>query len=202
MESGQGGNLFLSGAGNGKLAAANRRKVTVSDLSRMAICVAFCCVSAYLSVPMPLVPGGMLTALTVALNLMALMLSPWQTFLGILVYVLLGCVGLPVFVGGSSGVARLFGPTGGFIFAWLLAYPLVSLAKGKSPRFARYAGASLLLALPISYAGGMASMMLVMEVDFWQAFWMGIVPYLPGDVLKCVFAAFLAVRIRRALGKY
>ena len=177
----------------------DKRKIQVQDLTRIAICVAFCCVTAYIVVPAPIMPGGVLTALTVALTLMAFVLPPRQTFLAVFVYVFLGCIGLPVFVGGSSGVARLFGPTGGFIFSWFLAYPLISYFKGSIPNFRRYALVSVLVTIPVTYAGSMISLMLVMDLNLKQAFWLGVVPYVAGDVLKCLLAAFLGVRIHKAL---
>ena len=60
----------------------------------MALCVAFCCVTAYISFPLPFTPG-MVTALTLALGVTAFVLPPKQTFIALFIYVLLGCIGLP-----------------------------------------------------------------------------------------------------------
>ena len=165
----------------------------------MAMCVAFCCVTAYISFPLPFTPG-MVTALTFALSLTAYILLPRQTFTVILIYILLGAVGLPV-LGGGQGLARLVSPAGGFYFAWLVAYPLLSFAKGELPNVKRYFVANLLVAVPITYAGGLISMILLLDVNLWQALTMAVFPFIPGDVLKALAAAIVGVKMQKVLGE-
>lgn len=171
----------------------------IRELTKMAMCVAFCCVTAYISFPLPFTPG-MVTALTFALSLTAYILSPRQTFTAILIYILLGAVGLPV-LGGGQGLARLVSPAGGFYFAWLVAYPLLSLAKGAIPNVKRYFVANLLVAVPITYAGGLISMILLLDVNLWQALTMAVFPFIPGDVLKALAAAIVGVKMQKVLGE-
>lgn len=174
------------------------RKISTADLTKMSMCVALCCVTAYISFPLPFTPG-MVTALTIALSLAAYILNPRQTFIVILVYILLGAAGLPVFAAGSSGLSRLIGPTGGFYFAWLIAYPLLSFFRGARINFKRYVVTNILIAMPITYLGGIISIMIFMQVDLWQALAMAVLPYIPGDVMKAAAAAFLGVRLNSAL---
>lgn len=164
-------------------------------LTKMSMCVALCCVTAYISFPLPFTPG-MVTALTFALSLTAYLLTPKQTFIVILVYIALGAVGLPV-LGGGQSLSRLIGPTGGFYFAWLVAYPLMSLAKGSSPNLKRYVATNILIAMPITYVGGLISMILLLEINLWQALTMAVFPFILGDVLKATAAAFLGVKLNR-----
>ena len=170
----------------------------VRDLTKMAMCVALCCVTAYISFPLPFTPG-LVTALTFALSLSAYLLPPRQTFTVVLIYILMGAVGLPVFAGGE-GLSRLVGPAGGFYFAWIPAYALLSLAKGKLPNFKRYMLANVLIAVPITYVGGVLSMMLVLDVSLWQAMTMAVLPFIPGDLMKAAAAAVLGVKLQKILG--
>ena len=165
----------------------------------MSMCVALCCVAAYISFPLPFTPG-MVTALTFALSLTAYLLPPKKTFTVILIYILLGAAGLPVFAGGQ-GLSRLLGPAGGFYFAWLIAYSLLSFAKGSTPEFKRYALMNLLIAVPITYVGGLISMLLLLDVNLWQALTMAVLPFIPGDILKALAAAFLGVKLQKILGE-
>ncbi len=175
-------------------------KDSVRDMTKMAICVAFCCVTAYISFPLPFTPG-MVTALTMALGVTAFVLTPRQTFLVLLAYTLLGTAGLPVFVGGTAGIGKLLGPTGGFIFAWILAYPLVSRFKGEHISFRRYALSNILIGIPITYLGGLISMLLLLDVNLWQAMTMAVFPFIPGDIMKALMAAFLGTKINHALNR-
>ena len=176
---------------------AQTARISIHEMTKMAICVAFCCVTAYISFPLPFTPG-MVTALTMALGVAAFVLTPRQTFLVIAVYILLGATGLPVFAG-ASGLSRLLGPAGGFYFAWLVAYPLVSRFKGQKDDFRRFALANILIGIPLTYVGGLISMMLLLDVNFWQAMTMAVFPFIPGDIMKALAAAFLGVRINQAL---
>ncbi len=169
----------------------------VRDLTKMAMCVALCCVTAYIAFPLPFTPGYV-TALTFAMSLSAYLLPPRQTFMVILIYIVMGAVGLPVFANGE-GLSRLVGPVGGFYFAWLPAYALLSLAKGSPPSLKRYALMNILIAMPITYAGGLASMMIVLDVGLWQAMTMAVLPYIFGDVLKATAAAVLGVKLQKIL---
>ena len=169
----------------------------VRDLTKMAMCVALCCATAYISFPLPFTPGYV-TALTFALSLTAYLLTPRQTFTVILIYILMGAVGLPVFAGGE-GLSRLVGPAGGFYFAWIFAYALLSFFKGSTPNFKRYALTNILIAMPITYAGGLASMILILHVELWQALTMAVFPFVFGDVLKSIASAVLGVKLQKIL---
>ena len=169
-------------------------KISTAELTKMSMCVALCCASAYISFPLPFTPAPV-TASTLVLSLTAFILSPRQTFTVILIYVLLGAAGLPVFAGGTSGIGKLFGPTGGFILAWLVGYPILSAIKGSTPNFKRYVIADLLTATPITYIGGLISIYLVMEVSISQAFTMAVLPFIPGGIMKTLAAAFLGVKL-------
>ena len=174
------------------------RSDKVRDLTKMAMCVALCCVTAFISFPLPFTPG-LVTALTFSLSLTAYLLTPRQTFTVIAIYILMGAVGLPVFAGGE-GLSRLMGPAGGFYFGWLVAYPIVSKVKGKEINFKRYMLANILVAMPITYVGGLASMIRVLDVDLMQALTMAVLPFIPGDILKATAAAMVGVKLQKVLG--
>lgn len=169
-------------------------------MTKMALCVAFCCVTAYISFPLPFTPG-MVTALTLALGVTAFVLPPKQTLIVLLIYTFLGVIGLPVFVGGTAGLGKLFGPTGGYIFAWIVVYPIISALKGSRPSFKRYALVDIVIGIPVTYIGGLISMMLVMDISLEAALVMAVLPYIPGDVIKCLMAAFLGVKVNEAVEK-
>ena len=176
-----------------------QKNLQVSDLAKMAMCVALCCVTAFIAFPLPFTPG-LVSALTLSLGLTAYILNPKQTFTVILVYLLMGAVGLPVFAGGS-GLGKLLGPAGGFYFAWLAAFPVLSFLKGDKINFKRYALTNILTAVPITYVGGIISMMLVLQVGFFEAVTMAVLPFIPGDIMKACAAAFLGVKLNSAVNR-
>ena len=177
----------------------NEQVFSARSMTKIALCVALLCVSAYLSFPLPFTPG-MVTALTLALGVAAFVLTPHETFFAVAVYLLLGLCGLPVYAAGASGPGKLFGPVGGFMLVWLIVYPLVSALKGASPNFRRYALVDIVVGMPLTYLGGMASMILLMDITPWQAVMMAVVPFIPGDIIKCCAAAALGVHVNTMLG--
>ena len=152
-------------------------------LTKMALLTALLCVSAWISFPLPFSPA-MVTALTLVATLTGLLLSPKDTLIVFIVYVLLGTVGLPVFVGGTSGLGKLLGPTGGFIFSWPVAYTLLSICKGKSRSFLSYSWRSIAITIPVT------------GTPFWASLPIVMLPYIPGDIVKCLVASWLATKIK------
>lgn len=107
-------------------------------------------------------------------------------------YLGLGAAGLPVFAGGS-GLAHLFGPTGGF----LLAFPIAAWLVGGSLRPGDRAARALLVlvsAMAIVFALGATWLAHVMGVGPGRAFALAVLPFLPGAALKITAATALVVR--------
>ena len=178
-----------------------RTGFTVRDMTKMAVCLAFCMVSAFISFPLPMTPG-LVTALTIALDVTAFVLSPKLTFVTVLAYVILGAVGLPVFPGGTGGLGRLLGPTGGFYIGWPFVCAIVSwLAKRKVMTFRWYALVAIVVGIPLTYVGGILSMMIVMQIDLGKALMMAAVPFIPGDIMKALLASFIGVRVNKMIAR-
>lgn len=169
-----------------------------SRLTKMALCVALCCIAAYISIPLPFTTA-VITALTAIMCLTAFILPPKETFIVIFAWLLLGVVGLPVYVNGSSGFGRLFGPTGGFLWSFLVAYPLVSYIKGTKNDVTRFFVTGL-ISLPITYIGGIISMMALLDITLWQALMLAVFPFIPGDIAKVLFASFVGTKLNKIVG--
>ena len=110
------------------------QKLNTMELTKMALLTALICVSAYIVIPLPFTPAS-LTAQTLVVNLIALLLTPRQAAFTMVVYILLGLTGLPVLSGAMGGPGKLFGPTGGYIMSWIPAVILMSWLKGKHYSF-------------------------------------------------------------------
>ena len=81
--------------------------------------------SSYVTIPLGPVP---VTLQTLMVLLAGFLLGPVWGLASVLVWMVLGCVGLPVFNQGQAGIVMLAGPTGGFI----LSFPVVAWLAGKS----------------------------------------------------------------------
>lgn len=172
----------------------------VQSLTRMALCLSTLIVASYIRIPMPAsLPA--FTAQTLAVNLIALILTPKQVLATLGTFLAAGCIGLPVFGPIGAGPSVLFGPYGGYYFGFLIGGFLISLFKGKEAHFPRYALVSILAGIPLIELCGMAFMMAVNGMELRAAFIAAVLPYLLPDTLKCILASLAAVPLNKALNR-
>lgn len=169
----------------------------IRELTRIALLVAMLSVSSYIVIPLPFSPTA-ISAQTMVINLIALLLPPRQTVKTMLMYLTAGAAGLPVFLGGNSGIGALAGPAGGYLFGFVAAAFLISLIKGSRKSLKRYIMATL-LGIPVIYLFGVLQMSAVTGMGLPAALSAGALPFIPGDIFKCVAASFIALALNRAL---
>ena len=100
------------------------------QLTRIGICTALICVASYISFPLPWTPA-MVTAQTLVINIIALVLRPKEAFLSMVLYIGMGVMGLPIFAGGMSGIGKILGPNGGYYIGFWVASVIMSFLRGK-----------------------------------------------------------------------
>ena len=168
--------------------------MSTKELTKISLLVAMNCISAYIIIPLPfsMSPIGLQT---LVVNMVALLLSPKKAALTIFVYLLLGLAGVPVFTGGTAGPAKLFGPTGGYILGFLPAVFAMSLAKGEKYNFTRYLFVTIFIGMPIIDILGVAQLIFVTGLNWWEATLMGVVPFVLGDLAKALGSVLLAKKI-------
>lgn len=175
-----------------------RDKQGVYSAAKAAICISLLTVLSYIVIPLP--PSG-LSLMTVMVSLMGLILTPMQGGLAMAAYLIMGLIGLPVFQGGTGGAGKLFGVTGGYYFGFLIAVVLISLLKGKACSFRRYTAVTVFVGIPIEHLCAVLMMCLHNGFDIKGAFVSISLPFIVGDIVKAVIAAFLGVAVNRAMMK-
>jgi biotin transport system substrate-specific component len=107
------------------------------------------------------------------------------------IYLAAGFIGLPVFSGGTGGIGRFAGPTGGYLVGFLPAAGIVGVAVEKlGSRLIVRVGA-MVAATIVVYALGVGWLKFWTEMSWSKALIVGCYPFLPGDVIKIVVAASL-----------
>jgi biotin transport system substrate-specific component len=162
----------------------------------------FVAVCAHLSFPLWFTPVP-ITLQPFAVLLLGLLLSPSAAAGALVLYLIEGTSGLPVFTPhGPGGMLQLLGPTGGY----LLSYPFAAaLTAWLRPRIARGAFTPALLAAAVGSAlillGGAAWFWLQPGVHTHRSLTavliLSVLPFLPGDILKVFAAAGIATGLRR-----
>ena len=168
-------------------------------LTEVALGAALMVVCSLISVPAA-VP---FTLQTFGVFVLLVILGGSKGSLGILMFMLLGLIGLPVFSGGRGGPAALFGPTGGYILGFLitgLCYMLYErIGRERLPAQV----ASLVIGLILCYTFGTLWFVQVYTgvITVARALSLCVWPFILPDLLKLALALLVGRRVRRALRK-
>ena len=169
----------------------------IYSMTRVAICVSLLSVVSYFALPLPMTPV-VISLQSLAVGITALILSPEQSAWAMILYLVMGALGLPVFSGGTAGVGKLFGVTGGYYFGFLISAVAVSLLKGKGINLKRYMALTVCVAMPIQHLCGVVMMCLHNCFDVKAAFVSVSLPFIAVDIIKGIGAALLAAAINKA----
>ena len=164
-------------------------------MTRVALMAAVTAVAAQITIPLPLVP---FTFQVLAVVLSGLLLGSRYGALAQVVYLLLGAVGAPVFVGLTGGLGHLIGPTGGYLISYPLAAAVAGLAAGAAVSAPRRKAlltsfAAGTVGLLLIYALGATWLSVVARLPFLVAVVQGVLPFVVFDLIKVALAAFVAV---------
>jgi len=151
--------------------------------------VAVVALAAQVAIPLPGTPVPM-TLQPLAVLIVGGLLGPRLGAASLLLYLTLGAAGLPIFTPfGAPGVARLFGPTGGYLLAYPIAAYAVGRLAGDGRRWARLAVAAL-TGLALIHLGGLAQLLLLTG-SVAGALRLGTLPFLVGDLIKVAVAVLV-----------
>lgn len=153
-------------------------------------------VLAQVTIPLPLIP---ITGQTLAVGIVVTILGTRLGTLSVLLYMLLGAVGLPVFSGMSGGLAILVGPTGGYIVGFLATAIIMGLYLDKFGITLVQAIIANIIGMCVTLAFGTVWLKIVADYTWTAAFMGGVAPFIVVGIVKAVLAAWIGVIVRRRL---
>ena len=158
-----------------------------------SLMAALIAVGAYISIPIGPVP---IVLQNFFVYLSGLLLGRRWGFVSVSVYLIAGAVGLPVFAGGSGGIGRLIGPTGGYLVGFLPAVFFVGLIAEREGNQVLLDVAGMLCGTALIYLLGVAWLKIVTGMPAAKAMMVGMYPFLLGDALKIAVAVPVARSLR------
>ena len=174
-----------------------KTKLSIQDLTMIALCTAVIAVMAQISIPMPM--GVPMTMQTFAITLVAVILGTKKGTIAALAYLLLGAVGAPVFAGFTGGFQYFVDPTGGF----LLSFPLMAFAIGHGAEHFHSSRWSfvlwLVLGTVINYVIGVLFFCLITKSGVMVGITACVLPFIPTAIIKAVLASAKIQRERSRL---
>lgn len=177
-----------------------RREAAIYDVVLVLGASLFIGLAARIAVPLPFSPVPV-TGQTLAVLLIGALLGSRRGALSVLAYLAEGAVGLPVFAGGTAGVTRLMGPTGGYLFGFIAAAFLTGwlAERGWDRRFGTTlammgVGNTAIYLLGLPYLASFVGLERVLAL--------GLYPFVIGDLVKSILAALLLPSAWKLLGLY
>ena len=172
------------------------RSKTTQLLTLSALLCALLAVLSQIQIPLPPVP---ISLSLLAVHLCGALLGTRWGAAAVGCYVLLGAVGVPVYAGFAGGVSVLFGPTGGFLFGYILCAMIVGLLTKKLGFARRNLMLSMTAGTLVCYGMGMAWFSLTAGTSLSASFSACVLPFIPGDLIKIALAAVLSLRLQKPL---
>ncbi len=181
---------------------AKIRNTRTQQTAMASLLVALTSISAWIQLPTLLAPITLQTFFT---YLAGNLLIPQYAFLCQLSYVLLGLAGLPVFSSGG-GVSYLSHPTFGYILAMPIAALVIATVRTKRSASTWWSkilnitlGAVIIFAIGVFWLYGCSRWLLTKELTLAQILWAGTLPFIPGEAIKIILAAYISTKINRVL---
>ena len=177
---------------------AAKPSISTKKLVICALFAALLCISAYLSIPTPLPMAPKITLLNFVIFLIALLFPLNESFLIVLVWFLLGAVGLPVFIGGGAGIGYLIAPYGAYTWAFPIVAIVLPLIKGKKYNRIWYTVCGIIGVLIIDLIG-MFYLMHSMNYNLATGLATGFIPFFPLDLVKAVVVAQIIPAFKKVI---
>ena len=188
----------------------------VLKISFIALFAAIICVGCFIRIPLGVIPIVLQNVLCI---LCAVLLGGLLAGAPTALFLLAGLIGLPVYSGGTSGIAVWIGPTGGFLPGYLLGAIVAGFIAGKPSVEQKKITWKNALRVSLAILAGMVILYIpgVIRFSFWAtaagkvpadktafAYTMAacVIPYIPGDLLKTVIAVPVALKLRPILEQY
>ena len=180
-----------------------KRKGSLQRLTVCALFAALLCVISPLAIPIGPIP---ISLGLFGVLLCAVCLPPLMGVTAVFVYVAIGLCGLPVFSGALGGAPALAGPTGGYLWSYLIVAPVVGLlsktGRGSVAKtFAMRSFFACLVGVLICYSFGVLQYVLVTKTPLGAALAVCVLPFLPIDLGKALLVVLLGGRLSPILSR-
>lgn len=170
-------------------------------MALIGVMTAVTCVLGPLSIPLPFSPVP-ISFTNLAIYLSIYVLGMKAGTISYLVYLLLGLVGLPVFSGFSGGVAKLAGPTGGYLIGFIFIAIVSGWVIDRFPGKLVLHALGLAVGTAVCYAFGTVWLAKQLGMTVVAGLGVGVIPYLPGDAAKIFLALVVGPKLRKEIQRF
>ncbi len=176
----------------------NKKLFSTGQMALIGMMTAVTCILGPLVIPLPISPVPV-SFTNLAVYLAVYVLGTKAGTISYLVYLLLGFAGLPVFSGFTGGIVKLAGPTGGYLAGFIFMALISGWAIERFPGRYMIQAAGMILGTAVCYVFGTVWLAGQLGIGFAAGLGVGVIPYLPGDAVKILFAVMIGSRARREI---
>ncbi len=173
-------------------------KSNVYQMAIIGVMAAVICILGPLSIPIGLIP---ISFTNLAIYFTLYTLGMVKGTISYMIYMLIGFVGIPVFSGFTGGPSKLLGPTGGYIIGFIFMALIAGFFIDNFSSRGYLCFAGMVLGTAVCYAFGTLWLSYQANMSLSAALAAGVIPFIPGDLVKILIAAFIGPQIRNRLIK-
>jgi biotin transport system substrate-specific component len=175
------------------------QSLSIRDITQAGIFTALTAIGAFISIPIGPVP---ITLQSFFVLLSGIFLGSKKALFSQITYLLLGLIGFPIFAGFTGGIQSIFKPSFGFIIGYVAAAYVVGKIT-ESGTFAHIGiwtavltGTLTIYAFGLPYMYYSLNIMLSSNLSVFKILQLGMLAFIPGDLLKAIIAVFLAKKLK------
>lgn len=174
-------------------------KTKIYQMTAIGLMAALTCVFGPMALNIPISPVPI--SLTNLVIFFSVYILGWKAgCTSYLVYLFLGLAGLPVFSGYTGGAGKLLGPTGGYLIGFIFMAAVSGLLFERfHKRTMDFFG--MILGTALAYLFGTAWLAWQAQMKFAEAMVAGVIPFIPGDLVKIILILMIGPEVRRRLNK-
>lgn len=174
------------------------KKFSTKRLVTIALLTAVICVMAPWSVQAGPIP---ITFATLAIYLSAYILGPVDATISVLVYLIIGIIGIPVFSGAAGGLGKVAGPTGGYLVGYLFLACIAGFFACKFEKKVWLQVVGMVIGTAVLYLFGTVWFCIQAQAAVGYAVSVCVLPFLLGDAVKIAAASVVGIPVRKQLKK-
>lgn len=176
------------------------KKQNTASLTMIGLMTAVTCILGPLSIAIPISPVP-ISFTNLAIFFSAILLGWKKGTISFIVYLLIGFAGVPVFSNFTSGPAKLLGPTGGYLIGFIFLALVAGFFVDRFPGKLYIYVLGMVLGMFITYVLGSGWLAYQANMTFEAALFAGVIPYIPGDIVKIMIATILGTTIKKQVKK-
>ena len=175
-------------------------KLSPKEMAATAVMTALLCILGPWAIQIPISPVP-ITLCSMGIYFALYLLGMKFGTLSVLLYILLGAIGVPVFTNFSGGLGKLLGPTGGYIIGYLFLAVIFGFFLSKFPEKLSMQVIGAVLGTLVLYLLGTLWLQHQLNLSFPAALMAGVIPYIPGDIVKLCIAIAIGMPLKKRLKK-